>query len=170
MNDSDPAFLEFFAGEWQAMLDRVNSDASWDRKAAWLYWSKGETQMAVSLVEQAATFGIEVRPDGWYHNGSFIDQIDNFDGWSILGGLTPMTSTFCICNLVTGECTVTAPTPELIERAYHAAWAPKRGPEQVIAEFPAAFGVTIHNFNTFPSTMVYDGIALYARRKVAGNG
>lgn len=131
--------------------------------------------MLNNLVEHAATLGIVIEEDyiygadgrkQWFHNGALIDSIDPLEGWELIGKVNPpMTSTFCICNLVTGECTTTAPTPELIERAYHAAWAPKRGPEQVIAEFPAAFGVTIHNFNTFPSTMVYDGIALYARRK-----
>lgn len=78
-----------------------------------------------------------------------------------------MSSTFCIVNVTSGECTTTAPTPEMIERAYHARWAPPRGPEQVIAEFPAAYGVTINNFKQFPPNMVYDGVAMYAKRKAA---
>lgn len=39
---ADPDFLKFFAGDWQALLEAVDvpgmAGASWDRKAAWLYW------------------------------------------------------------------------------------------------------------------------------------
>lgn len=35
-------FPQFFAGDWQRLLETVQvpgmPDASWDRKAAWLYW------------------------------------------------------------------------------------------------------------------------------------
>lgn len=40
----DPKFVSFFADEWQELLDRVKipgmPDASWDRKAAYLFWEE----------------------------------------------------------------------------------------------------------------------------------
>lgn len=39
-------FLKFFHGEWQRLLEAIEvpymADCSWDRKAAYLYWNKGE--------------------------------------------------------------------------------------------------------------------------------
>lgn len=38
----DAAFLDFFAGQWQRLLETTEipglADASWDRKAAFLLW------------------------------------------------------------------------------------------------------------------------------------
>jgi len=39
----DQAFIDWFATDWQKLLESTSvpgmPDASWDRKAAWLYWS-----------------------------------------------------------------------------------------------------------------------------------
>lgn len=38
----DPAFVAFFAGDWQRLLEATEvpgmQGASWDRRAAWLVW------------------------------------------------------------------------------------------------------------------------------------
>lgn len=38
----DPEFVEFFAGEWQRLINAVTvpgmDNPSWDRKAAYLFW------------------------------------------------------------------------------------------------------------------------------------
>lgn len=75
-------------------------------------------------------------------------------------------STFMICNMITGQCTVEAPTPELIQRAftYTDAWTPKRGIEQVIVEVPKVYGLNLHTYKNFPRNMIFDGVALYAKR------
>ena len=42
MSAPDPAFVTFFADEWQKLLETTQvpgmPDASWDRRAAWLLW------------------------------------------------------------------------------------------------------------------------------------
>lgn len=73
---------------------------------------------------------------------------------------------FFICNTVTGKATSSAPNAELIEAAF--AYRDKyieRGPEQVICEFSDAIGINLHNFHMFPKSMIWDGVASYAKRK-----
>lgn len=85
--------------------------------------------------------------------------------------MTEQPTTFMICNMVTGECTVEAPTPELIERTYHYtdAWHKPRGIEQVIVEIPKVYGLNIHTYRQFPRNMIFDGVALYAKRKAGAS-
>lgn len=48
----DPAFAAFFAGDWQRLLERViipgtdPGHVSWDRRAAYLYWTLAESAKA----------------------------------------------------------------------------------------------------------------------------
>lgn len=72
---------------------------------------------------------------------------------------------FFICNTVTGQATTSGPTAEQIEHAYHARWAGKRSPVEMICEFSRMLGITIHNFSDFPRSMIWDGVATYAKRK-----
>ena len=49
----DPEFIAFFASGWQTLLDRAEvpglADASWDRKAAYLFWQlRHERRLASS--------------------------------------------------------------------------------------------------------------------------
>lgn len=78
---------------------------------------------------------------------------------------------FILYNTVTDQATVSAPTVEGIEHAlaYSDAYIPKRGPEWVICEFSTAIGINLLNFKMFPKSMIWDGVATYAKRKVAGN-
>lgn len=74
---------------------------------------------------------------------------------------------YFICNVSTGQATVRAPSRELIERAYNHtdAYFRKRGPEQVICQFSKSLGITLLNFKMFPKSMIWDGVAMYARGK-----
>lgn len=74
---------------------------------------------------------------------------------------------YFICNVVTGKASVRAPSRELVERAYHYQdnYFPKRGPEQVICRFSKALGINLLNFHTFPKSLIWDGVANYARGK-----
>jgi len=85
----------------------------------------------------------------------------------IQSGNLAMSSTFAIYNMATKQITVTAPTPELIEREYNHtdAYFPKRGMMQQIAEFPSVLGLSIHTYKMFPESMIMDGITRYAQRK-----
>lgn len=76
---------------------------------------------------------------------------------------------FIICNTITGKATVSAPTPALIEKAYHYVdrHMPKRGPEQVICMFSRAIGITLSNFHMYPKSMIWDGVSSYAKQKVS---
>lgn len=77
-----------------------------------------------------------------------------------------MSSIFAIYNLVTKQITTTAPTVELIERAYaYRDQYIKRDMMQQIAEFPVALGIDIRTYKMFPENMILDGIARYAKRK-----
>jgi len=73
---------------------------------------------------------------------------------------------FFICNTITGKATVSSKTVEGIERSftYRDSFI-KRGPEQVICEFSDAIGINLSNFTMFPKTMIWDGVATYAKRK-----
>ena len=74
-----------------------------------------------------------------------------------------MNAVFIICNVITGRATTLAPSPELAEREFDR--LKKHRPEWVIAEFPKALGIGLQNFTTFPKSMIYNGVALYANRK-----
>lgn len=75
--------------------------------------------------------------------------------------------TFLICNIISGECTVAAPTPELIEREFNRvdAYHKPRGADQMICEVPDVLGVNLTNYRQFPRNMIFDGIATWAKRK-----
>ena len=56
----DQAFIEWYDGPFQAMLERSKvpgmADASWDRRAAWLLWEYGRSQASfVAYVNWAMT-------------------------------------------------------------------------------------------------------------------
>lgn len=76
-----------------------------------------------------------------------------------------MTNTFFLVNTITGQATISAPTREIAEakRNYSDKFIPKKGVEWMICEFPASLGITLRNFNMFPKSMIWDGVALYAR-------
>jgi shikimate kinase len=75
-------------------------------------------------------------------------------------------SIFLICNSITGKATVSSKTAEGIERAFaYKDTFIKRGPEQVICEFSDAIGINLTNFALYPKSMIWDGVASYARRK-----
>lgn len=78
-------------------------------------------------------------------------------------------ATFMICNMITGQCTVEAPTPELIQHVfdYTDAWTPPRGIEQVICEIPMVYGCNLHTYKMFPRNMIFDGVAIYAKRRAS---
>lgn len=80
-----------------------------------------------------------------------------------------MTNRFFIVNVVTGKATSSAPTREGIERIfnYTDAYFKKRGPEQVICEFSPALGINLLNFGMFPKSMIWDGVATFAKGKAA---
>lgn len=76
-------------------------------------------------------------------------------------------NTFLIFNSITGEVTVEAPNPEQIQHSftYTDAHVKKRGPEQMIAEIPKVLGLNIYTFRNYPRAMLFDGVALYQKRK-----
>lgn len=78
-----------------------------------------------------------------------------------------MTNRFFIVNTVTGAATVSAPTREVAEAKlrYSDKFIPKKGVEWAICEFSPALGITLLNFHQFPKSMIWDGVALYARNK-----
>jgi len=79
--------------------------------------------------------------------------------------VTEQHTTFMICNMITGQCTVEAPTPELIHAAFHSPHVkPPRGIEQVIVEIPKVYGCNLHTYKQFPRNMIFDGVALFAKR------
>lgn len=75
-------------------------------------------------------------------------------------------STFAIWNMTTNKITTTAPTAELIERA-HTDKMFKRGPSEVICEFPDEMGLTITNYQDYNPNILFEGFQRYIATKGA---
>lgn len=75
-------------------------------------------------------------------------------------------TTFMIWNMVRNEVVVEAPTPEQIEMSYHNKYASPRTAMDMIVEVPKALGLNIHTHKSFPQSFMFDGAALYQKRRV----
>lgn len=72
--------------------------------------------------------------------------------------------TYMIWNMVTGECTTEALTPQSIEKL-HTTWLKPRDAHEVVVMFPRALGINIYNSKSMPVATMFEGMERWNKFK-----